>query len=698
MSMSLLQLVSLAAVLAVHQDDEAPVVEPQAPPTYYALRGATVHTMVDGEEPGPRTVVVRDGLIEAVLAEEDALGQDVLVLDVSGLHLVPGLIDAHVNHDVEHDMLYVSRGVTLVRDAGNVVHDILMLRRPEIRALGPGPELYICGPALSGLDEQDTMTWGVPNVRAASAVLPEKLAGLAGKAVEMGLEPGAFSFDYLYFRPDMEQGVADALIQMAHGTLGLQVWGPVPVSGSLERVIASGQDGLVTLSFLLPPGKGWAGVTREDLTPALKQIAATTSRQLNVPPGFLERITLLSPLYESSWGDFATRVSEASDDSRSGLERILALQRAAVYELWSSGVTLVPGSGTPFELLFPGDALLDELDQWIAAGIPSGEVLRLATSGAADALGLADQRGQIAPGRIADLVALGADPTAGSLASLRDPELVVVRGCALERWDLEDRDAALREAQRIAREQVNRELDIAPPDMPEGEVLLSGRTQTEAGGQRLSAEHFMVVDLLDGRTAYGTRMVLPGAGPRPEYNVHLVQVFQGDRLESFDLRSDPVVPAGSDQEVLSWTVQGVLAGGSNRMNILRKHTLALYANNTADQPVAFVDFSDTLTALILARHARVGDREEPGVIYPIKFEGNQWEPVQDQWQTMVTKETRAVVGESPHTNTLAIACVDEQGHPIMFQRRIGPARQTLRLFGVEGPGAPPKAGRVFQNK
>lgn len=688
---------------AAGQDASLPAVAPPGPPARFAMVGGTVHTLTEGEEPARRTVVVNLGRVEAVLPPDAPLEDGLEVLDVTGLHLVPGLIDGHVNHDVEHDTMYVARGVTLVRDVGSVVHDILQLRRPDMRQLGPGPDLYICGPSLSGNDEANAMTWGLPNPRAAREVLPEKLADLKGKAVEMGLEPEAFDFDYLYFRPDLQLETARALIEAAHDSLDLQVWGPIPAGADLGHVVAAGQDGLVSLQGLLPEGRSWTEVTLDDLGPALKLLAAsevavtpllaTTSRQLGPPADLDGRLALLSPVYESSWRVYAESITASSEAARNVREGVLALQRATVHRLWTDGVTLVPGSGTPFELLFPGDALLDELDQWVAAGIPAGEVLRLATAGAADALGLGETRGRIAPGRVADIVALGTDPRT-SLASFRDPELVVLRGRTLERWDLEDRATALAAAQQEAREEISRELEIQPPDMPPGELLLSGSSQTEAGGLRVAAERWAVVDLLDGRTAYGTRMVVPGAGPRPEYKVHLVQTFKGDRLESFQLSSESSAEDSAEQQVLDWTVEGTLLGGSNRMSLLRRHTLAVYANNTADQPVAFVDHSDALTALIMARHMRAGTREEPATVYPIKFEGNTWEPVQDRWITQVTEGTRATVGQSPYTQTVTISGVDADGKPVAFQRRVGAGRYELRLFEAEG-SAPPQDGRVF---
>jgi imidazolonepropionase-like amidohydrolase len=54
----------------------------------------------------------------------------------------------------------------------------------------------------------------------------------------------------------------------------------------------------------------------------------------------------------------------------------------------------------------------------VHAGIPPWEVLRLATSGAAERLGMAERTGSIAPGLAADIVFLnGAGSTALGLAA-----------------------------------------------------------------------------------------------------------------------------------------------------------------------------------------------------------------------------------------------------------------------------------------
>jgi imidazolonepropionase-like amidohydrolase len=60
----------------------------------------------------------------------------------------------------------------------------------------------------------------------------------------------------------------------------------------------------------------------------------------------------------------------------------------------------------------PGASLHRELELLVSAGIPSLEVLRMATRNGARSLGIESEVGTIAVGKMADLVVLTADPVA----------------------------------------------------------------------------------------------------------------------------------------------------------------------------------------------------------------------------------------------------------------------------------------------
>ncbi|HWS54037.1 MAG TPA: amidohydrolase family protein, partial [Pyrinomonadaceae bacterium] len=104
---------------------------------------------------------------------------------------------------------------------------------------------------------------------------------------------------------------------------------------------------------------------------------------------------------------------------RQSAERTPALIR----EARRAGVRVVAGSDVFF--LHPGktrgESALLELEALRHWGLPAPEVVRAATTHAAELLGLRDSVGAIEPGRLADLIAVEGDPLAdtGALGRVR---------------------------------------------------------------------------------------------------------------------------------------------------------------------------------------------------------------------------------------------------------------------------------------
>ena len=76
-----------------------------------------------------------------------------------------------------------------------------------------------------------------------------------------------------------------------------------------------------------------------------------------------------------------------------------------------------------------GPSFVRELALHVQAGIPAWEVLRLATSGAAERLGMAERRGTLAPGMEADIVFLNSNPLQ-NIENAGDVDTVVQNGRA----------------------------------------------------------------------------------------------------------------------------------------------------------------------------------------------------------------------------------------------------------------------------
>ncbi len=91
-----------------------------------------------------------------------------------------------------------------------------------------------------------------------------------------------------------------------------------------------------------------------------------------------------------------------------------------------------------------------------------------------------------------------------------------------------------------------------------------------------------------------------------------------------------------------------------------------------------------------------GTGAAPSVHFPLLFEGNQWEPLQDRWGVWIYPDSNALEGRSTTSGERVVAGLNERGIPVAFQRARQGSVSVLKVFGTEGVGAPPKEGRVLQ--
>ena len=115
---------------------------------------------------------------------------------------------------------------------------------------------------------------------------------------------------------------------------------------------------------------------------------------------------------------------------------------ALVGQLHRAGVVILPGTDAPLRNSPPGFGLHSELALFARAGMTPFEALRAATLEPARFFGMLDSLGSVAPGKLADLVLLDADPLA-EIGNARQVAAVIANG---RLFDVPARRALLRAA------------------------------------------------------------------------------------------------------------------------------------------------------------------------------------------------------------------------------------------------------------
>lgn len=395
----------------------------------------TVIDLQTGDEAPDRTVVISsDRILQVMDSKNQKPAAGAKVVDATGKYLIPGLWDMHVHtwDDQSTYPLYIANGVTGVRD---------MFGPPDANKFRAGlaakailaPHFYLASPIIDG----NPPRW--PNSIAVTT------GEEARRVVDEQKEKGA---DFIKVYDRLSRDAYFAIIEESW-RLNISVLGHVPFAVSAWEAAAAKQKSFEHLN-----GVPVACSSREaDLWP--KVITGKS---------FKERNPVLLQAYQSYSEDKCRRLfadmrrngvwavptitvaraaawrsdSQFTNDSRlryfSGgyrdwlegkpdarrrdftaadyqIEReLFAARKKLVGAMFRSGVPLLAGTDTGNPYCFPGFSLHDELGQLVESGLTPLAALQAATLNAAAFMNATDRYGAIAPGKIADLVLLDADP------------------------------------------------------------------------------------------------------------------------------------------------------------------------------------------------------------------------------------------------------------------------------------------------
>lgn len=369
------------------------------------------------------SVLVRGDRIIRVGPDADLKhSADAEIIDAQGRFLMPGLWDNHQHFSDIDGPLDLANGVTSARDMANDTDSFLQ----RVARFDKGTEL---GPRVlkAGIIDGTGEFAGPTKMRVDTAEQ-------AIKDVDWYADHGYAQIKiYSSVKPELVPIIADH----AHAR-GLRVSGHVPAFMSARQFVEAGADEIqhinfIELNFLFPEVKETRNRDRfikvaehaREFTPDKPQVREFIE--------FLKQHhTVLDPTMDAFEGLFCGNPNVVTPGLQgiaprfppqvrrqllSGALEVPKGKEAAYQEafpsmlrllkaLYDAGVTIIPGTDN-----LAGYMLHHELELYVRAGIPAGEVLRMATLTPALVMGVNKDRGVIAAGKLADMVLIDGDPT-----------------------------------------------------------------------------------------------------------------------------------------------------------------------------------------------------------------------------------------------------------------------------------------------
>ncbi len=407
------------------------------------LENANVVDVATGQVLAGQKLLLAGGRIRSLGVDVSPAGDSPRIIDLQGAYVIPGLFDMHVHlHDRKYLGLYLAHGVTTVRNMrGLPMH--LRWKRELAAGQWLGSNLVTSSPVLDGEKYAHALQQVV--------VSPERARELVKKYHRDG-------YDLIKAYGYLDKEVFLAITAQARALdYPVAKHGPNPVEGldltansglqSLEHVEDIFQ-GPLDFSFDHDAMAAWVR-DLQALEPSVTPTLATFHHLVELSrrkSDFVNTLPLdtLNPLYRALNREFTVnRWLSASTEQAEWNVKVEAFLMTIVAELDRQGVRLLVGSDGGTMYMPPGSSTLLEIELLARAGVPADRILQAATINAAAALGIDDDYGAVAAGRIADLVVVRANPLQ-DLETLARPVAVVKAGQWLDQAEL----AALRESGR----------------------------------------------------------------------------------------------------------------------------------------------------------------------------------------------------------------------------------------------------------
>jgi len=376
-----------------------------------------------GKAPIPNSVVVIEGgKIKAV----GPLGQVTIppraqMIEATNNVILPGLIDMHVHYKDWEDQLFISHGVTTVRDVGGNLDHVLQARKRSQEEGVKKPRIYTCGPMMDGSPPFFGLEVSAP------VATPQEAKSAASELISSKV-------DCLKIQQKITLPLLEAITEAAKkekmpvtAHLGDSRLGNIKAQAAILLGI-KGLEHLSGIDFLNTPQSELEEianmiVSHSVFVDATLVLDDTLSRLLDPE---LKKDPLLKqvPPKEFIWWERYYGVNSWWTERHSNRWRaILRKKKEFIRMLVKKGGVITAGTDTPIPYVYPGVSLHQELELLVSAGLTPMQAIMAATKNAAELLGHADQLGTLEAGKIADLQILSANPLE-NISNVRSVEMV----------------------------------------------------------------------------------------------------------------------------------------------------------------------------------------------------------------------------------------------------------------------------------
>jgi imidazolonepropionase-like amidohydrolase len=379
------------------------------------LKAAHLFDSTSGKLVDRGLVVVSGGKIQAV-GPDAGIPPDAQVIDLGEATLLPGFIDAHVHLESEGSLnwyedfydtimrfpteqaLYgahyakatLEAGFTSVRDVGSTNYIAASLRNAIRAGMIPGPRMLVSNYAIGstgGHADQDPYP---PQLIAVAGPIkgvcngPEECRAAVRYQIKYGADVikfmpsgGVLSLSDPVDNPQLTQDEMNAIVSEAHNW-GRKVAAHCHGDRAAKMAIAAGVDSIEHGTFL-----------KDDTMLEMKK----------------KHVYLVPTLFAGFW------VGEHADTFPPVIavkSRAAAAQHQVMFQhAVKIGVPIAFGTDAGVE---PHGQNAHEFSLMTKNGLSPAQALMAGTSSAADLLGLADKVGTLAPGKLADVVAVSGNP------------------------------------------------------------------------------------------------------------------------------------------------------------------------------------------------------------------------------------------------------------------------------------------------